>query len=238
MSEIYRRAILEQVVIPDRRLGRHVHHDEKSKDFVAETAATVKSVLHTSLGLPIDQAAVGACTGDALVGAGNSKPNLKSTAPARTQKDAYAVYATETRLEGAPWPPNDPGGSGLMVCKAGKQMGWLSSYRHAFGLEMGLRALVLRPVIIGIDWYDSFDHPDKNGLVTLPNSATIRGGHEIVLTQIIADRELVGAVQSWGPKWGVPDKAAGLLGGRFYIPFAVLDTLLQNQGDVTVPYFV
>ncbi len=70
------------------------------------------------------------------------------------ETEAVKVYELETKLEGKPYPPNDPGGSGLMVCKAAKQMGLLTSYQHAFGVQHALEALVLRPVITGVSWYD------------------------------------------------------------------------------------
>ena len=64
-----------------------------------------------------------------------------------------------------------------MVCKAGKDLGLISSYKHAFGIQHALQALVLRPVITGIKWYTSFDTPDPNtGLVELASGATVRGG--------------------------------------------------------------
>ena len=76
-----------------------------------------------------------------------------------------------------------------MVWKAAKQLGLISSYRHAFGVEHALEALVLRPVITGIRWYTSFDTPDSNGLVEIASGATVRGGHEIVADEIDAGKQ-------------------------------------------------
>lgn len=223
-----RHAQIPEVRVEGKRLGRHIVHDERSHDFSAETSSTVKDVDHGGVGLPLNQANVGSCTGEALVAAGNCQPELKASEKPRTQDDAYAVYGLETQLEGDPWPPNDPGGSGLMVCRAGKQMGWLSSYRHAFGIDHALRALVLRPVIFGIPWYEGFDSPDADGIVRI--SGRVRGGHEICAKQIITTHELVGFWQSWGP-WGY--RGSGL----FFMPWSDLDACLQQQGDATVPYF-
>lgn len=210
--------------VENKRLGRHVLHDPRSKDFVAMQAKRLISVRHEAVGLPLDQGQIGSCTANALCGALNCLPDYKGHT--LNEGDAVNLYELETRLEGEPYPPNDPGGSGLMVCKAGKQLGLLKSYRHAFGIDHALHALVLRPVIVGIDWYSSFDSPDANGVVK--RSGFIRGGHEIVADQIDVDTQLVGFWNSWGSNWG--------RGGRFYMPFAVLDALLQNYGDVTVPY--
>jgi hypothetical protein len=237
-SEHVRFVPLAEDVVEGKRLGRHVVHDQRSRAFEAQLAEKIVSAVHQAAGLPLNQAKVGSCTAEAETGAGNAQPNLPAGAAPRTQADAYALYHEETVLENEPWPPNDPGGSGLMVCKAAKKMGLLKSYRHAFGIDQALRATVLRPTLWGVPWYDSFDSPNAEGIVSLPKGAKIRGGHEICALRVIAEHELVGFAQSWGPGYGVPDPAMGLSkGGAFYIPFAVLSELLAQQGDVTVPIF-
>lgn len=217
------------------RLGRHVLHDLRSHEFPAQTAPDIVSVCHQAQGLPLNQKDVGSCTGEALTAAANAAPNLPADGRPRDQADAYTLYHQETVLEGKPWPPNDPGGSGLMVCKAAKELGWIKSYRHAFGLEHALRALVLRPVIFGVPWYQGFDKPNSDGEVRIAGS--VRGGHEICALRIIAEHELVGFVQSWGDVYGVPDPEMGLpKAGAFYMTFQTLDALLAQQGDATVPH--
>jgi hypothetical protein len=231
-------------VIEDKRLGRHVFHDERSKGFAAEEASKIKPVRHDSEGLPLDQADIGSCTAEATCAALNTDPDAgKLSGDMKghvfTQDDAYTLYKRETKNEGEPWPPNDPGGTGLWVCKAAKQMGWIKSYHHAFGLQAALKALVLRPNIWGINWYQGYDDPDPaTGIVKV--SGSIRGGHEICATEIIlkggdipgttekAPADLVGFVNSWGA-WGLDGT------GRFYATFTDLDRLLGEQGDVTVP---
>jgi hypothetical protein len=218
------------VLIPEqpvegRRLGRHVKHDPLSLQYPAERGE-VKSVNHAARGLPLNQGRVGSCTAEALCGALDSEPNLNGS-PALSQADAVTVYERETALEGKPYPPNDPGGSGLMVCKAAKQLGLISSYQHAFGVQHALEALAVRPVITGINWYTSFDTPDADGLVEIAPGATVRGGHEVVADGIDAENELVWFWNSWGPGWGKE--------GRFCMKFATWDQLLKERGDVTVP---
>lgn len=236
-DEIVRVHIPEDVV-EGKRLGRHVVHDPKSREFEAERASEFVSVDHGGIGLPLDQAQVGSCTAEATTGAGNSSPNLKPGHAPRTQRDAYALYGQEVQLEGGTYPPDDPGGSGLMVCKAAKRMGWLSSYRHAFGIEHALLALGKRPVITGVSWFASMDTPNSKGLVSIAPGSNIRGGHELVADQIIVpagatiddlDAILIGLWQSWGLGYGI--------GGRFWWTAATWNELLEQQGDCTVPYF-
>jgi len=220
------RSVIPELVMPGKRLGRHIVHDPRSREFPAAAAPAVTSVVHNAVGLPLNQGDIGSCTANALCGALNSAPDFKGGSP-RTEADAITLYELETKLEGDPYPPNDPGGSGLEVCKAAVQLGWISSYTHAFGVENALLALVLRPVITGIGWYTSFDSPDANGLVRIAPGATVRGGHEVVADQIDAAQKLVWFWNSWGTAFGV--------GGRFCMSFDTWSRLLVERGDVTVP---
>jgi hypothetical protein len=218
---------LEEQVLAGKRLGRHVMHDARSWDYQAERAPSVTSVTHQAVGLPLDQGQIGSCTANALCGALDSAPDSGSGTPL-TEADAVKLYSLETQLEGNPYPPNDPGGSGLMVCKAAVQEGLIASYSHAFGVEHALQALVIRPVITGISWYTSFDTPDPStGVVEIASGATVRGGHEVVADEIDAYNEIVWFWNSWGTGWGQ--------GGRFAMSFATWGQLLRRQGDVTVP---
>jgi hypothetical protein len=220
-------AELSEERIPGKRLGRHVMHDPRSREFEAASAPQIVSVKHAATGLPLDQGQIGSCTANALCGALDSDPDLGGGTPL-TEDNAVKIYELETQLEGQPYPPNDPGGTGLMVCKAGKRMGLISSYRHAFGIESALGALVLRPVITGVNWYDSFDHPDpQTGQVEIAPGAKVRGGHEVVADEIDAPNKLVWFWNSWGPSYGQ--------GGRFCMTFDTWGQLLKERGDVTVP---
>jgi len=219
---------LHEHVVSGQRLGRHIQHDKRSLAFPAQRAPQIVSVDHNSRGLPLDQGNLGSCTANALIGALNSAPNLALSSPPMTEANALTLYELETRLEGQPYPPNDPGGTGLMVCKAAKQMGLITSYHHAFGIQHALEALVLRPVIFGITWMSSFDQPnDVNGLVEITSTATVRGGHEVCGDGIDVDNKLIWLWNSWGTNWG--------LGGRFCMSFDTMAQLLENYGDCTVP---
>jgi len=220
------RSTIPEQVVSGRRLGRHIVHDPRSRDYPADAAPAIKSVTHKAVGLPLNQGEIGSCTANALCGALNSAPDFKGGVH-RNEHDAITLYELETRLEGQPYPPNDPGGSGLEVCQAAKQLAWISAYKHAFGIEHALGALVLRPVITGISWFTSFDSPAPTGLVAIAQGATIRGGHEVVADQIDAENQLVWFWNSWGKSYGVE--------GRFCMSFDTWDQLLQQQGDVTVP---
>jgi hypothetical protein len=224
-NELVTRQLPEQVV-EGRRLGRHVLHDPRSREFPAARAPKIVSVTHAATGLPLDQGKIGSCTANALCGALDSAPD-NTSGKTYDEPAAVQLYELETKLEGHPYPPNDPGGTGLMVCKAARQLGWITAYQHAFGIQHALEALVLRPVITGVNWYTSFDTPDGNGLVAIAPGATVRGGHEVVADGIDAENQLVWFWNSWGTVFAK--------GGRFCMSFSTWEQLLSEQGDVTVP---
>lgn len=212
-------------------LGRHVEHDERSRDypFEAVSAVPLKKVLWTRTGGPFDQGQLGSCTGNAIAGVLNTKPFHK-TGKTLTETDAVSIYSAATVVDGVPgtYPPDDTGSSGLAVCKVAQSRGLISGYRHAFSLEQALQALMVGPVITGVSWYESFDTPDSKGLVTIGGS--VRGGHEFEVRGYNPKTDLVCAENSWGKGWGV-----GALGGIFYFTSKTWAALLADQGDVTVP---
>jgi Papain family cysteine protease. len=107
--------------------------------------------------------------------------------------------------------------------KAAKELGYITGYRHAFGLQHALEALVLAPVITGVAWYEGFDEPDANGAVTI--SGSVRGGHEFEVVGIDVDARTVRACNSWGADWGDH--------GYFQFSWDTWDRLLHERGDVT-----
>jgi hypothetical protein len=142
---------------------------------------------------------------------------------------AERIYSKATHVDPFPgeWPPEDTGSSGLAACKAAKSFGLISGYSWAFGLEEVLAALVLRPVMIGIDWWSSFDEPDPDGRISIRPGATVRGGHEICLDEIDAEHGRVWFTNSWGDGWAHK--------GRAWMSWATLGQLLADGGDAVVP---
>jgi hypothetical protein len=228
--------LLPETVVAERRLGRHVDHDERSRAYDIEQlvgagklpTGVVEHRRHIAV---LQQGDLGACTGNALVGALMTDPLYRKGSEALGEPDAVEIYEKATLLDNVPgsYPPDDTGSSGLAVCKAAKQMGLLSSYRHAFSWTAALRALAQTPIIVGVSWYDSFDEPDARGFVSIGADAQVRGGHEFELVGFDAEARTVHAVNSWGTHWG--------LHGRFTFSWDDLERLLSKaeQGDATVP---
>lgn len=231
-----KRVRLEEALVGDHRLGRHVEHDPRSRDFpflgAGAPVPPLKSVLHKRHGTVFNQGNLGSCTGNAAAGAVNTEPLYHADFKKLLHEvDAINLYELATVLDGYPgqYPPDDSGSSGLAAAKAAQQKGYIKSYRHAFSIDEALSALMTAPVITGVSWYEGFDHPDANGLVAI--AGQVRGGHEFEIVGLHLDTtdpfsSVVEATNSWGTSWGKS--------GRFFFTVSTWSQLLADQGDVTV----
>jgi len=229
-------ALIDEHVVEGKRLGRHVEHDPRSRDYAYKAATTaLVAVEHMRHGSIFDQGQLGSCTGNAACGAKNTAPLYHSgSTHLETEASAVDIYSLGTRLDGLGdgyYPPTDTGSSGLAVSKAMKQLGMIGSYSHAFDMTAALAALQAGPVITGVLWYEGFDTPDANGLVKI--SGQVRGGHEIVARGFEPGSDttnfldaLILLDNSWGTGYGV--------NGSFKWTVATWQKLLNQQGDVTI----
>lgn len=223
-----RRAIPE-IVVPGKRLGRHVHHDPRSLRYLTpEAAATsVTWERHTPI---LDQGNLGSCTGNAEVGALGTGPLWDALAEklagglALDENLAVSIYSDAEKLDGgAGLPTEDQGSSGLSVAKVGKTRGYISGYQHATTVAQAHGALQAGPVMFGTDWFTGMDSPTSEGIVTA--TGTVRGAHEYLCRQYDAARDLWWLDNSWGLSFGVS--------GRFAYDTPTLTTLLSRAGDCT-----
>lgn len=228
------RVHIPEVVDTDHRLGRHVEHDERSREYGVVTAPVpLVAVRHKRMGSIFNQGDIGSCTGNAGAGCVNTVPVWKKARRVLGEADAVKFYKAATIIDGFPgvYPPDDTGSSGLAVCKVMKAMGFISGYQHSFSVATSLQALMKNSLMIGINWYGGFDQPDKDGLVKI--SGEIRGGHEVEVDEYIPSTTkskldaLLGLDNSWSLAWG--------LHGRFYMTVRMFTQLMSEQGDCTVP---
>lgn len=205
-------------------LGRRAHHDERSRAFPAATTPVVHDKAWAHYGPILDQGDLGSCTGHALVDCLMTRPNYRGAAKLG-HDDAVRAYSRATTIDPFPgeWPPTDTGSDSLDVCRAGVEFGWITGYDHAFGIDHLLGALMLGPVMVGTDWYESMFEPDKKGRLSV--SGAVAGGHEYVITA--KSGAWLRILNSWGTSWSV--------GGFAWIRVTDLARLLDEQGDVTVP---
>lgn len=237
MPDIYTQHIPE-IVVPGRRLGRHVRHDPRSLRYLVATrpASAIKSVTWDRAIPVLDQGDLGSCTGNAAEGAVGTSPlyaAIPTSVAARPGGDADAdeqqaisLYSAATQLDDydGGYPPDDTGSDGLSVAKAAQAAGLISGYQHCTSLDAVLTALQTGPVITGVNWYEGMDEPDGSGLVHV--TGNVRGGHEFVLDGVDVDAQVVWATNSWGTSYGV--------NGRFCIGYDDYTRLLSEEGDATV----
>lgn len=220
-----------------RVLDRRVEHDPRNRQAEFRAAqAPLRTVTHRAPGTKghgpiLNQGNVGGCTFWSLTHTLNSSPLLPPKRRLLTDKDAYDGYVLTTRIDEFPgqMPEEDTGSSGPSACKAAKQLGYISAYHHAFGIDQALGALPLAPVITGVSWKDSMWNPDKRGYLDISGKTV--GGHEVAVIGINTTLRRVTILNQWynedGKPWG--------LNGRAYLTWDDWAALLGDQGDVTVP---
>lgn len=213
---------LPETVVAGKRLGRHIHWDDASRDFAikAETSGLVSVRHHRHVGI-YDQGQVGSCTGNA--GAG-----CLSTAPfghRYHEPTALKLYSAAESLDGdGPYPPNDNGSSGLSIAQVCKNKGLISSYSHCFNADAVYTALQTGPVMLGVSWLTGFDNPDTDG--RMHYAGTSRGGHELESLELDVENKRIWIDNSWSSSWGV--------NGRAYWTWTDFAQVLADSGDATV----
>lgn len=226
----------------DSRLGRHVEHDERSKlpkhTFLEREAKPKHKTTHwTSQAPPLDQGQLGSCTGNATAQWLNT--DFATGARARTsasgfltEEDALKIYEGATRLDHFPgqYPPEDTGSTGNAAAKAAVKLGWLNSYGWLFSFTSVQAAIEKTPLSSGTLWTNSMFDP-VNGLVKVGKltDSNIAGGHQYLMSGIDWNEDVFEFRQSWG------DWPGSKPGGYFAISFNDFQSLLEADGDITVP---
>lgn len=214
-------------------LGRLVEHDPKSRQYPSRRAVQIRTVLWSHNAPVLDQGDLGSCTGNALAQCLNTA-KFAASRPRRRYLDeqvARALYSMATALDNFPgkWPTQDTGSSGLAVCKAGVNQGYLTRYDHAFGIDHATASLQLQPLITGINWYNDMFEPDSKGF--LKPTGGVAGGHELTLLGVNLRWEFYTLLNHWYNEdltpWGD--------NGRAKISRTDYTRLLNEQGDVTMP---
>lgn len=223
---------IEEVVVPGKRLGRHV--DARLRQLARPyegPAATISSVTWERYIPILDQGNVGSCTGNAMTGALGTGPlyrALPAGHPVLDENEALKLYSEAETIDGdGPYPPNDNGSTGPSVATAAGDDGLIAGFSHYADLNSTLLALQDGPVILGVNWYSSFDTPMPDGTVSISADAYVRGGHEVLARSVDAAAQVIGLDNSWGTSYGV--------NGSFRMSYATLERLLSEQGDTTAP---
>ena len=181
----------------------------------------------------LDQGSTGTCVGHAW-------RNFLRCAPLETTStrapNAYDIYRKAVAVD--TWSENDDeaslpdGDTGLdwgTSVRAGAEavtsLGRLKTYLWAFTLQPALEFVLTQgPVVLGINWYNSFSRPDSEGVIRISQNARVEGGHAILWRGADTKRGLALLSNSWGDDWG--------RSGECYIPLRDLDRLISlEQGE-------
>lgn len=202
--------------------GRKVNHDPRSRSFAATDGGVIKSVRWRRFGICLDQGQVGSCVGNAHAGLRNHAPNHYEK-PVLHEPEAVGIYSLATEVDpfDGTYPPSDTGSDGNSGAKASRQLGYIKSWTHAFGVDHALSALMTGPLTIGTDWFEDMFNPDSKGLVHPTGS--LAGGHQYVMDGWDAVHGIFRFNNSWSNQWGY--------NGRFFMTYADVDTLLGRDGD-------
>lgn len=216
-------------------LGRLLEHDPRSRNFPAQAEAPIADrLVWRNYGPILDQGELGACTGFALAQCLMTGP-LRRRSVHMTNHQAIEIYSLGTQRDDYPggYPPDDTGSSGLGVCKAAQELGLITRYEHAFGVEHARAALAVGPVIVGTNWYESMFEPTADGQLLVQGE--IAGGHEYLCLGYDDDRWLF--LNSWSNRWGMPlpRQLGDVSGGAFWLEEPDVARLLDEDGDVTQP---
>jgi len=221
---------IPEIVIPEMRLGRHIHLEANRMAVPHAGPAQAVTSKTWARDIPIlNQGNVGSCTGNAMDGALGTTPvfqTLPSNHPALDENEALNLYSAAEVIDGdGPYPPNDNGSTGPSVAQAAQNAGLIKGYNHYKDLNSTLQSLMNGPVIIGMNWYSSFDTPAADGTVAITADAYVRGGHEVLARVVDVTNQMIGFDNSWGTSWGV--------NGSFKMSYATLTQLLSEGGDCT-----
>ena len=222
-------------------LGRKVQHDPANKafPFPHRTVARPVSVTWPTSAPILSQGKLGSCEGNTAVEWLNcdvaAKNRARSTFKTRdaqgllVESDAVAVYAKATSLDEdgtEHYPPTDCGTSAVGVAKAMKFYKAIDQYTWTFGWDHFTAAIAHQPVMLGTNWYAGMFDPARDGTVSI--SGEVQGGHAYLARGIDYEHKRVLCRNHWGTDWGP-------LKGEFWLSFATLQRLLDEQGDVLVP---
>lgn len=212
----------------DRRLDRLVAFDERSRQFPVRALVGKKQPRSRTwrLDIRLDQGNEGAC-----VGFGITHELAATPAPVPGMTDTYArekIYWEAQKIDGQPggaYPGAVPfyeGTSVLAGLKTAQKIGWMDSYRWAFGIDDLILGVGYNgPAVLGIPWYEGMRTPGSNGVIRA--TGKFAGGHCILARGVDILKGFFRLSNSWGRTWGID--------GECFVSFSDMDRLLHDDGE-------
>lgn len=205
--------------------GLRIVFDDRSRDYpirilLDPTAAPVSKrwPCYTRL----DQDGVGACVGFAWSNELAAEPvSVKGV----DNDLGFRIYREAQKVD--EWPGEAYEGTSVLAgAKIVQQMGYMSEYRWAFGVQDVVDTLSQHgPVVFGVPWYGSMYTPQPDGRLTISGVAS--GGHAIIGDELDVPRGRIWLLNNWTKGWGID--------GRAWMPIEDWDKLLRQGGQACVP---
>lgn len=215
--------------VSDSRFDRMTHFDSRSKDFPVMAIDGNKKRKPRSYSWRcetfLDQGREGACVGFGIAHELAARPaEVKVTAEYAKKKIYWQAQKTD-QWKGGSYPlafPRYEGTSVLAGIKVVHKMGWMDSYRWAFGIDDLIIGLGHNgPAVLGLKWFEGMSKTDGRGYIK--PSGKISGGHCILCKAVNVKEEYFILHNSWGRSWG--------LGGTCKVSFKDMDYLLHQEGE-------
>lgn len=170
----------------------------------------VPSLVRHRTGPILDQGETGTCVAHAWEGTYLGRPMARRADPDLTPFDAYRRIVQVDEWDDNDFEsflPDDKLSYGTSVRAGAKfyqAIGRIDGdYVWGRSLEDGVRHVgLVAPVVLGINWYDTFWDPDREGIIRLTPRSRIVGGHAIKWVGIDLGRGLAELQNSWGLGWG------------------------------------
>lgn len=210
-------------VSPERTFDRIHQFDPRSRMFSISSVVPRSPRSYTwRVDGWLDQGTEGACVGFAWSHEAMARPVVY---PAMTNEAARNVYRMAQKVD--EWDGEAYEGTSVLAgAKIMKQLGFIGSYRWAFGLEDLKNAVgYAGPAVLGVNWYTSMFNPDGDGFLRV--NGQLAGGHAILAHGVNVRGGYFKVHNSWGKGWGQ--------NGEAKISFDDMDLLLRNQGEACVP---
>jgi hypothetical protein len=231
-----RKLQLPNLAVNGHAFGRNINHDPRSLAFRVVREAPAKSVEHDIVIPILNQANIGKCvaeTGTEWLGWSEAWKNLPDdlkkqlSAVDTAETWSSALYRELTASDDFPgqWEPDDTGSDGLTLGKVLTKRGLISGYQHVTTVGEAEAVIQEKPFAIGTVFLANMENPSREGIVKVSGRAL--GGHEYLCFKRDAVRDLWWFRNHWTADWG--------LNGCFAYDTAGLETLMAQQGDITVP---
>lgn len=177
------------------------------------------------IGITLDQGPEGECVGHGWAHALAASPNPNAVVGSVILQNPVAelLYERAQFFDGSP-PDEQSGASVGAGAKAAAEMGAITAYHWATTLTAVQQALLLGPVVLGMNWYAGMMTPDAGGVIH--PTGVLEGGHCILDRGYDPATGLHTLHQSWG-QWG--------RNGDCYLHDADLALLLSQNGEAAIP---